>query len=49
MKYYYTKYYYVPWPDCQKYEEMEGFGDHSIFDVNQNAYFVEQEWLDNLK
>ncbi len=49
MKYYYTKYYYVPWPDYQKYEEIEGFGDHSIFDINSFAYFVEQEWLDNLK
>ena len=49
MKYYYTKYYYIPWPDYQKYEEIEGFGDHSIFDINSFAYFVEQEWLDNLK
>ena len=49
MKYYYPKYYYIPWPDCQKYEEIEGCGDHSVFDINSYAYFVEQEWLDSLK
>lgn len=45
----YSLHYYIPWPDCQKYEEMEGFEDHSVFDINSYAYFVEQEWLDNLK
>lgn len=49
MKYYYSRYYHVQWPEYQKLEEKDGFGDHSIYDINNNAYFVEQEWLDNLK
>lgn len=45
----YPLYYYLPWPECQKYEEMPGFGDNSTFDAFEYGYFVDKEWLDKIE
>lgn len=42
-------YYYLPWPECQKVESIDGFGDNSIFDAFNYGYFVKKEWYDKLK
>ena len=39
------RYLYVPFPQVHQYEELEGFDDHSVEDIESNGAFVEEEWI----
>ena len=45
----YSLYYYIPWPECQEYEDTPGFRENSIFDAFEYGYFVNKEWLDGIE
>lgn len=51
MKNNYPLYYHLPWPDCQKYEEMPGFTKNAILDTSDYTYgyFIDKEWLDKIE
>lgn len=44
----YEQYYFVPWPECQYYEDLED-DDHVIPICTQimNGCFVDKEWVAN--
>ena len=43
----YSRWYLVPWPDCQMFDEMDEFreGTHPTWIDGQPATFVDPEWL----
>jgi hypothetical protein len=43
----YEQYYYVPWPECQEYQEFEDF-DMVAIPTDDAAYFIEKEWVDSI-
>ncbi len=49
MDMHYEKWYLVPWPDCQIFDEMEGAdeGTVPVYVDEVPATFVSQDWLFN--
>ena len=45
----YSTYYFVPWPDCQFFDEMDEDDDHVIPVWRQSLLgsFVDAEWIAN--
>ena len=43
----YARYYFVPWPDCQEFEELDDIGEHVIpvVTADMTGDFVEAEWI----
>lgn len=46
MKFY--EYYYVPFPECQKYKEFEDF-EMVATPTDDGAYFIEKPWVDSIE
>ena len=44
----FEEFYYVPFPECQKYEEMEDFEDVSV-PTEDGAYFITKAWVDSIE
>ena len=44
----FQEFYYVPFPECQKYEEMEDFEDVSV-PTEDGAYFIVKDWVDSIE
>ena len=38
----------VDWPECQKYESLEGFDENS-YCAEDGGYFINTEWLNSQK
>lgn len=49
MKSNYSLYYYIPWPECQEYEDKPGFQENSTFNAFEYGYFVDKEWFDGIE
>lgn len=43
----YTKYYFVPWPESQKFLELDTNGEHTIL-TESSDIMVECDWVDSL-
>lgn len=43
----YARYYFVPWPVCQEFEELDDIGEHVIpvVTADMTGDFVEAEWI----
>ena len=45
MKENFGLFYYVPFPDCQDYEEKYGFEDNAVL-AEDGGYFIDKDWLE---
>lgn len=41
----YELYYFVPLPDCERFDELDEENEHTV--CVSNGTFVEKEWADN--
>ena len=44
----YQKYYRIPWPESQKYDEIDPDGEHTVLAADGAELFAEKEWIDGL-
>ena len=44
----YTKYYFIPWPESQRFMELDPDWEHTIMSESADL-FAECEWVDNLE
>lgn len=40
------KYYYIGWPECQRYTDCDPEGEHWEWDSGEMGIFVACEWAD---
>lgn len=43
----YQEFYYVPFPECQQYQELEDFEMVSV-PTDDSAFFIVKDWLDSI-
>lgn len=44
----YTEYYFINWPNSQKFAELDPDGDHTLPGGYEPGIFAEKKWVDSL-
>ena len=44
----YPEYYLIPWPDSQRFGEIDPEGEHTVVAFEDGDLFAEKEWNDQL-